>query len=100
MSNHPQVGCCGQPGGNPDTDISCPHARPVPPKVLIMLWNRNGSRPRIDLFRGALFAVLGAIFMIVGVHEELNWWNLGFGFLLFLGGAYTAVSAYRELQQR
>lgn len=65
-----------------------------------MLWNRNRSRPRIDFFRGALFMVIGSVFMIVGVHEELNRWNLGFGLLLWLGGVWTAASAYRELRGR
>jgi uncharacterized membrane protein HdeD (DUF308 family) len=57
------------------------------------------SRPRIDLLRGVLFTVLGGVFVLTGIGDELDLWNLGFGLLLLLGGAYTAVSAYRELRR-
>ena len=58
------------------------------------------SRPRIDLVRGVLFTLFGGGFVVTGIRDDLDPWNLGFGLLLLLGGGYTAVSAYRELQGR
>jgi hypothetical protein len=57
-------------------------------------------RPRIDLIRGVLFTAFGGAFVITSLRDDLDPWNLGFGLLLILGGAYTAVSAYRDLQRR
>jgi len=56
------------------------------------------TRLRLALLRSLLAAVVGFVFVITGIRDQVDRWNIGFGLILLSIGIYGAFGAYQDLQ--